>query len=214
DPVARDQFNDCLKRIAPQQYTQAAAQGDRYFFIPALDRHRGISHFYLENYNSEDEQADSQLAQNVGETVIDTYSNLLLQAIENHPLSSAEDYAQQRAYHTLYFLQVLTLDRGTTSGLLVHNENDVGILGSLPAIIDRSLLATWRDNLKPPQAELLDGLLTVLSSGICVDDQCLIDNNIKQALANEVRRFYQANPEALKLQASAEVIPLTVENHR
>jgi len=33
-----------------------------------------------------------------------------------------------------------TADRGTTSGLLVHDENDVGILGSLPSHVDKKLL--------------------------------------------------------------------------
>lgn len=207
-------FTDCLRQAAPQQYEQAAAQGDRYFYIPALERHRGVSHFYLENYNSGDEQSDIQLAQTLGERVIDTYSNLLQQAIIDHPTPSEEDYAQQRAYHTLYFLQVLTLDRGTTSGLLIHNQNDIGILGSLPARIDKSLLAVWRGKVKPPQEELLDGLLNVLASTSCDNDSCLIDEDIKQALANEVRRFYMENPEALKQQASGDVIPATVENHR
>ena len=49
-----------------------------------------------------------------------------------------EATAQQLAYHTLYFFQVLTLDRGTTSGLLVHDQNDLGIMGSLPAWVDRA----------------------------------------------------------------------------
>ena len=39
---------------------------------------------------------------------------------------------KQLAYHTRYFYQVLLLDRGTTAGLLVHDDNDVGTLGSLP----------------------------------------------------------------------------------
>ena len=214
DSKATELFSECLRKAASQQYTEAAAQGDRYFYIPALKRHRGVSHFYLENYNSGDEQADSKLAQTVGESVIDAYSNLLQQAIIDHPTPTEENYTQQLAYHTLYFLQVLTLDRGTTSGLLIHNQNDVGILGSLPAKINKLLLATWRDKVIPPQTELLDGLLKVLSSCNCDDNQCPIDNEIKQKLANEVRQFYQVNPEALNQQASGEVIPATVENHR
>ena len=35
---------------------------------------------------------------------------------------------------------VLILNRCTTSGLLVHDQNDVGIIGSLPSHVNRLLL--------------------------------------------------------------------------
>ena len=38
--------------------------------------------------------------------------------------------------HSLFF-QVLTLDRGTTHGLLAHGDNDVGTLGSLPNFVSK-----------------------------------------------------------------------------
>ncbi|MBV1959828.1 MAG: coproporphyrinogen III oxidase, partial [Pseudomonadales bacterium] len=134
-------FSNCLKKAAPNQYAEGSAQGNRYFNIPALGRHRGVSHFYLENYQSGNSQADFELAKSIGDAVIKCYSQLLSEAVEQNPNPSSADFQQQLAYHTLYMFQVLTLDRGTTSGLLVHNQNDIGILGSLPSHIDRSLLA-------------------------------------------------------------------------
>ena len=210
NPDETQQFTNNLKNIAAEQYEQAAQQGDRYFYIPALDRHRGVSHFYLESYNSGDEQADQQLAKQLGESVIDTYCDILQSAILNNPNPSATDFDAQQAYHTLYFLQVLTLDRGTTSGLLVHNQNDIGTLGSIPSHVDRSLLNSWIVKHKTPQDELLKNLITALPE----QSPCLINDGTKQDLANEVRKFYQAHPEAIDMQASGNTIPPTVANHR
>ena len=120
------------------------------------------------------------------------------------------DFARQRAYHTLYLFQVLTLDRGTTSGLLVHDQNDVGIMGSLPAIIDKALLSTWVSKLATPQNELLEAILNVLPDA----KPCVVDEKTKLALADAVRQHYISNPKALGMQAQGNIIPPTVSNHR
>ena len=206
---AKSLFTSCLKNLAPEQYALASAQGDRYFYIPALERHRGVSHYYLEEYNGDDAQADFNLAKTLGKGVIDTYVDIFSQAIQQHPNPTAEDYKKQRAYHTLYLFQVLTLDRGTTSGLLVHDQNDVGIMGSLPAQIDKTLLASWKEKLVAPQDQLLAEILKVLPD----DSPCVVDEKVKLALASVVRQHYKANPKALALQAQGNVIPATVDNH-
>ena len=208
--AAKSLFTRCLKDLAPEQYELASAQGDRYFYIPALERHRGVSHFYLEEYSSEDAQADFNLARILGKGVINTYMDIVNQAQQQHPNPTAEDYNKQRAYHTLYLFQVLTLDRGTTSGLLVHDQNDVGIMGSLPAQIDKILLAGWREKLVAPQDQLLAEILKVLPD----DLPCVVDEKVKLALASVVRLHYKSNPKALALQAQGNVIPATVDNHR
>ncbi|MCW9024694.1 MAG: coproporphyrinogen III oxidase [Gammaproteobacteria bacterium] len=210
NPNDTSQFIQCLKTASQNLYEQATTQGDRYFYIPALERHRGVCHFYLENFNSGNAESDLKLAQTLAEAVIDGYTTILKKALINNPQPTPDDYSQQLAYHTLYFLQVLTLDRGTTSGLLVHNQNDVGTLGSLPANIDKALLTSWKKKVKPPQSELLASLINVLPD----KTPCPITDETKQKLANVVRNFYTENPEAIKLQASADIIPSTVENHR
>lgn len=204
-PGLRESFSACLEAAAPAHYATAAAQGDKYFFIPALGRHRGVSHFYLEAFASGDAAADASLAEGVGEAAIAGYVDLLAASLTLKP--AAEDFARQLAYHTLYFFQVLTLDRGTTSGLLVHDQNDIGILGSLPARIDPGLLASWREQLPTAQQALLDALLAVLPADGAVDTA------IKPQLAAAVRAHYRAFPEALALQARGDVVPPTVDNH-
>ncbi|WP_372845106.1 coproporphyrinogen III oxidase, partial [Pontiella sp.] len=201
-------FNAALNGAFGALAEAASAQGDRYFFIPALGRHRGVAHFYLEQFNSGSFAADLALAKRVGEAAIDAYVQML-PGREVGPPSDAER-AAQLAYHTLYFFQVLTLDRGTTAGLLVHDQNDVGILGSLPARIDKTLLASWRPGMPEPQDRLLDHLLEVLPDCRI----CTIDEAVKAKLAAAVRAHYRNHPEALDLQASGNSTPPTIENHR
>lgn len=210
DQALKTRFEAALQAAAGEYYSAAAAQGDRYFYIPALERHRGQSHFYLEAFASGDEQADRELAERVGQTVIDLYPELVKTQLQAHPDPDSQAFAQQLAYHTLYFFQVLTLDRGTTSGLLVHGENDVGILGSLPAYVDRDLLASWSERLSPPQDQLLTDLLDALPDS----SSCLVDEVVKARLAEAVRAHYRQHPSALDQQAAGDVIPPTLDNHR
>ncbi len=210
DPGQTAAFVAALRRAAPAQFDEAAAQGDRYFFIPVLGRHRGVAHFYLENFHSGDFPDDLDLARRVGEAAIDAYIALLAGAVRGAAPPTEAERAAQLAYHTLYFFQVLTLDRGTTMGLLVHDQNDVGVLGSLPPRIDKNLLASWRSRMPEPQDRLLDRLLATLpNSGTCG-----IDDPLKQQLAEAVRLHYRQFPAALDLQASGNSVPPTVDNHR
>jgi coproporphyrinogen III oxidase len=207
-------FSASLRRVSGPLYDGAAAQGGRYFWIPALGRHRGVSHFYLEAHDSGSFEDDAALARSIGETTIDTYAALVAASLRAHPQPTAADRATQLAYHTVYFFQVLTLDRGTTSGLLVHDQNDVGILGSLPSHLDRMLLAAWCARVPPEQAPLVSALLKATADDGERDGMVVVDEAKKLALAAAVRGFYRANPRALEFQAAGNVIPPTVANHR
>lgn len=209
DEADRQAFIAALRQAAPSLYEEAAAQGDRYFHIPALGRHRGISHFYLESYTSGVWDADAAMARRVEEAVIDLYCGILQRRLPDGPPSEAQRRAQL-SYHTAYFFQVLTLDRGTTSGLMIHDQNDEGIMGSLPARVDRELLASWADRLAPPQDALVRQLAAALPPGA----PSPVEAETKRALAAVVRAHYRAHPAALELQASGAVVPPTVENHR
>ena len=202
-------FLEALEKAAPAQFEEAQAQGDRYFYIPALNRHRGIAHFYLESYATEDAEADYQLANGVGEAAIDTYLNILTRHFNSGRTATPEQQANQLAYHTLYLFQVLTLDRGTTTGLLVHDQNDVGIMGSIPAFVDRDLLRSWVDRMQPPQQQLLNALVAALPD----TSPALVDTEVKRKLAAVVRNHYRAHPEAIDMQASGNTVPPTVKNH-
>lgn len=201
-------FAAALQDAAPGPYEEAAAQGDRYFYIPALQRHRGVTHFYLESYATGDPAADEALAERVTQAAIDTYTELLEPALARQ--ASDADQLAQLEYHTLYLFQVLTLDRGTTSGLLVHAQNDVGIMGSLPSHVNGALLASWADRVPQVQRRLVEALSDVVGRG----ERVPVHAEQKVALAQAVRAHYQAHPEALKLQASGDVVPPTVDNHR
>jgi len=206
----KEHFLNALQKAAPEQFVEANQQGDTYFYIPVLKRHRGIAHFYLESYATNDNEADYQLAKQVGETAIDTYIEILSNSLKNKTQATADEKAKQLAYHTLYFFQVLTLDRGTTTGLLVHNQNDIGIMGSLPAYVDRDLLQSWVTNMPTPQDKLLQALIDVLPTST----PALVDAKTKEKLAQVVRSHYQQHPEAITMQASGDNIPPTVKNHR
>jgi len=205
----RDEFISLMQEAAPLQYEEASAQGDRYFFIPALNRHRGVTHFYLESYCSDDPIADRKLAEVFGKAVIDGYLDILRKASNDYPDFDEAARSEQLAYHTLYLFQVLTLDRGTTSGLLVHDQNDIGIMGSLPSHVNRELLATWKGEVEKPQQSLVQGLLEAIPEGIIV----AVTDAVKLSLAKAVRDHYKKNPETLSFQASGNVIPPTVDNH-
>ncbi len=208
DPSDTEVFAGALRTAAPQAYAEASAQGDRYFYIPALKRHRGVTHFYLESYATPDPSADAALALGVVRAAIDTYTELL-QAGAGRDTTDADQRAQLD-YHTLYLFQVLTLDRGTTSGLLVHEQNDVGIMGSLPAHVNGGLLASWADKVPQVQQPLVRALADIVGRG----PRVAVETSQKLALAQAVRTHYRANPEALQLQASGHVVPPTVDNHR
>jgi coproporphyrinogen III oxidase len=204
----KQDFESCLQKCAGEYYQEASAQGDKYFYIPALERHRGVSHFYLENFSTGDKEDDLAMAKGLGESVVDTYVKIIKNRMINETTISEEDKQAQLAYHTLYLFQVLTLDRGTTSGLLVHNENDVGILGSIPSHVDKGLLLSWKD--KMPEGQ--EGLLEAIAD--CLDESGSVEEKQKAALAQAVREFYMNNPQALKMQASGNVSVPTVQNHK
>jgi len=202
-------FADALRGATPEHYEKAAKQGDRYFHIPALDRHRGVTHFYLEGFSTGDFARDSKMAETVATTAIDSYLAILKGALDNAAEANEQQKAQQLAYHTAYLFQVLTLDRGTTSGLLVHSQNDQGIMGSLPTYVDRELFASWEDKVDPLQKPLVRGIAAALAEG----SPSHVSSEVRLALAQRVRAHYKAHPEALALQASGGIIPPTVSNH-
>lgn len=207
-----ERFTAALRAVAPAQLDEATAQGDRYFFIPALERHRGAVHFYLEGYASDDSDADTRLAQRFGEAITDRYVELLGARLGSASEPTPDEIDAQLAYHSVYLFQVLTLDRGTTSGILVHDQNDVGIMGSLPSFVDRELLASWRARVPAQQVPLLEGIVAALPN--TGDAPCPVSDATRGELAKVLRHFYRVHPEALELQARGNILPPTVANHR
>lgn len=200
-------FNHAIKKLSKDTFEEGVSQGDKYFDIPVLNRHRGVSHFYLENYRTNNIEEDYNFANNFGKGIIDTYIDIIENAFKHRTTFSVHDIMQQLDYHTLYLFQVLTLDRGTTSGLLIHNQNDAGIMGSLPTFINRELLNSWSKKMENPQNELVENLVSV------INEKGIIDLHTKEKLAQKVREHYKKYPKALKMQASGNTVPSTVSNH-
>jgi len=207
--VAQRTFDLMLDEAAGEYADEGVKQGERYFNIPVLNRTRGVSHFYLENFNTGEFEADKAFAKHMGKRVIDTYISITLQALLDHITYTAQEKEAQLEYHTLYLFQVLTLDRGTTSGLLVHDQNDVGIMGSIPSHVNRELLASWTALMPKPQDELVAALLEALPNEMPTP----VETETKKKLANAVRAHYKKFPEALSMQASGNIVPPTVDNH-
>ena len=201
-------FDNKLKYLAKKTYDEGIKQGEKYFNIPAINRHRGISHFYLENYKTEDKESDYDFANNFGEGIIDTYIDIIQIAFKTRKEFTKDDIQKQLDYHTLYLFQVLTLDRGTTSGLLIHNQNDVGIMGSLPTFVNKALLKSWQEKATKPQNELVSNLVEV------INEDGKVDKKTKEKLAIVVREHYKKYPKALSMQASGNTVPSTVSNHK
>lgn len=230
NPIAADTatFIALMSRAFGGLSEEARAQGDRYFQIPALKRTRGVAHFYLERFG-DDASGDLtdgpftshiNFVRAVAETAVDGYCEILGDALarrQGEPTPAQIEH--QRAYHTLYLFQVLTLDRGTTSGLLVHDQNDLGIMGSLPTHVDRALLRSWADNVDVAQRPLVLALADALPPP-GDDGLSAVDDDTRLRLAKAVRAFYAEHPAALALQATGATPPpgheigLAAENHQ
>ena len=202
------EFTEAIKNLSGDYFEEGSEQGNKYFDVPALNRHRGVSHFYLENFKTTNKKKDKDFAKHFGEGIIDKYIEIMEKALDSRENFTVKNMQQQFAYHTFYLFQVLTLDRGTTSGLLIHDQNDLGIMASLPKFIDKKLLSSWIGKVEKPQDELVKSLVDN------INDKGLIDDETKVKLANSIRAHYKKHPEALALQASGNTVPKTVSNHK
>ena len=179
-------FNNMLQKAAGPYYTSGVEQGLAYFYIPALKQHRGVSHFYLEGFTG-DANTPEMFAIDFATQVIDCYVQILDEKLARLAPPDDHELQQQLDYHTLYFYQVLTLDKGTTAGLLVHHQNDIGTLASLPAYINRDLLAYWATQTPLPQQLLVKALVALFPQKKSV----LITHEIKQKIALCIRAHYK-----------------------
>lgn len=178
-------FNQVLKDASGEYFESGIEQGDIYFNIPALNKHRGVSHFYLEGFTG-DENTPELFAIDFATHVIDCYIAILSNKFSGLAPPSDTELQQQLDYHTLYFYQVLTLDKGTTAGLLIHSQNDVGTLGSLPAYINRDLLASWIAASPAPKNKLVTDLVDLMPKKSSVH----INTELKAKIALTIRQHY------------------------
>ncbi len=189
-------FEESLKSHSGEHFSTGKEQGETYFFIPALNRHRGVSHFYLEGFDSGDFEKDYALAENLAGKVMETYSEILKQSSTANPDYSEADKQTQIDYHTLYLYQVLTLDKGTTAGLLTHNQNDLGTLGSLPSTINSELLKSWVQQTPEPLNDLTANLAGVFEGS----SNASVNDDQKMECIKVLREFYAVHRDLLTFQ--------------
>jgi len=208
----RDVFSQNISKALGEHAHKAKAEGDKYFYIPVLERHRGAVHYYLEGYSSNDSvnsfEQDIVFVESFAEEVVQSYKTTLESSQKRS--ATAKDEESQLAYHTLYFFQVTTLDRGSIAGLVIHGQNDIGILGSLPEFVDRELLTSWLPKMSGPSKELHQKILDILPN----TKKVLIDNSVKKSLAEIIRGFYRENPDAMKFLARGSILPHSNQKHQ
>lgn len=192
DATQQSRFRACLQEALGVHAECAEKNGEAYFYIPVAKRHRGVAHFYLEAFKGDSFASELILAKNFAKKVCDCYGGLIGEAYADQSSGRPQDCQTQLDYHTLYLLQVLTMDRGSIVGLLAHSDNDLGIMGSLPRRVRRSLLTAWMERMPEPMQGLLASILGVLPQEAIIT----VDNPIKQKLADCVRSFHSAYPEA------------------
>lgn len=196
EPSDALRFRDAFALVMPEALLKLGeAQGERYFQIPALRRSRGVAHFYLEEFFTENDAADMALARNFGQRMVEVYASIVSGRIQGQNLRPDSGVARQLEYHSVYFLQVLTLDRGTTAGLLVHCENDVGVLASLPSHVSRNFI----EKCVPLHPSLQQMLLRRILAELPNDDIVHVTDEVKVRIANVLRSFYNEYPQAQEL---------------
>ena len=189
DSIDTQTFNDMLRQASGQYFDSGIKQGEEYFYIPTLEKHRGVSHFYLEGFTG-DETTPEMFAIDFAKQAIDCYVSILTDKLGRLAPPNDHELQQQLDYHTLYFYQVLTLDKGTTAGLLIHDQNDVGTLGSLPAYINPCLLASWAKKSSDSKSKLVDALVGILPK----QKTAHINTQVKINIAKVIRQHYTNNP--------------------
>ena len=202
-------FSETLKKVTGSLSEEGTLWGDNYFYIPEAGRHRGVCHYYLENYDHGSFEEEKAFVLAFCEAVIDCYISIFSAKIMMQPTYTEEKKEEQLAYHTLYLFQVLTLDRDTVKDLLAHDQNDVGILASLPSHINRDILSLWVEKMPVPQDLLLKQILKVLPNVVPTP----VEEKSKRILANTLRKHYKKYPEALKMLASTESVSPTIDEH-
>jgi coproporphyrinogen III oxidase len=190
----RKDFDEAIREISTDHYANGIEQGDRYFYIPNQKRSRGVFHFYLEDHNTGDFRRDLEFAREFGRGVCQSYCEIIKRVFDRNLLPGVAEFQKQLDYHSLYFYQVLTLDRGTVAGLLVHDENDLGVMGSLPKAVNLKLLRSWLTELPPEDRPLLHKILECFPP---LPDSAEVDETVRASLARALRAFYLENPSAM-----------------
>lgn len=122
-------LNACCDRHPPRSYQEYKEWCDRYFFIPHRGEARGVGGIFYDYLDSSDKNADFVFTQDVGQTFIDIYPQLVRRHMN-------KDWTGEQREHQLvkrgrYAEFNLVYDRGTQFGLKTGGNTEA-ILMSLP----------------------------------------------------------------------------------
>lgn len=182
-------FCKTVEKATGKFYKEGTINSDSYFYIPEAGRYLGVFHYYLE-YSTGNFEEEKAFILAFYESVIDCYLSIFSAKLMLQLTYTEEKKEEQLAYHTLYLFHILTRDRGTISALLEHDQNDVGVLASLPSHINRDILSLWGEKIPAPEDLLLKQILNALPKVVPtpVDEKC------KRVLANTIRKHYKKYP--------------------
>jgi coproporphyrinogen III oxidase len=128
------QFRECCDRHNPDYYAKYKAWCDEYFFIKHRNEPRGAGGIFYDYLNTGDWNADFGFTQDVGQTFLATYPEVVRRRMEKS--WNEADRAHQLFKRGRYAEFNLVYDRGTRFGLMTGG-NPEAILMSLPPV------ATW-----------------------------------------------------------------------
>ncbi len=115
----------------PGHYPRLKDWADEYFYIPHRKRARGVGGIFMDDYCTDDWQADFALTQDIGRAFLPAY----LPLVEKRRVQafSDEDKTAQLVHRGLYAEYNLVYDRGTKFGLETGHDPDA-VLMSLPPL--------------------------------------------------------------------------------
>ncbi len=113
----------------PSHYPRLKDWADEYFYIPHRKRARGVGGIFMDDYCTDDWQADFALTQDIGKAFLPAF----LPLVEKRRVQSFSDADKdtQLVHRGLYAEYNLVYDRGTKFGLETGHDPDA-VLMSLP----------------------------------------------------------------------------------
>ena len=184
-------LSEAIKRSAGDLYDEGILKGDDYFFIPEVGRPRGVFHYCLESYHTENFEEEKAFILSLFETAMDAYVSIFSTKVSLQSTYSSDKKEEQLAYHTLYLFYFLMKDRNMAAALLNCTRNNSSMLASIPSYVNRDILALWLEKTDAPQNILLKHILKILPKAVPTP----VDEKSKMKLLQAIVKHYNKYPD-------------------